>query len=62
MVLYNFNDLCFEIQEKYETVIDLIEKHTSEIWNYPVENQDDLNNISNYSTGVKCETEFAKLG
>jgi hypothetical protein len=56
------NELCVTLQNKYESLIDLIEKNTSEIWNYPTENNESLSvSYLNQSLIDKVVTEFNKL-
>jgi hypothetical protein len=56
------NELCVNLQNKYESLIDLIEKNTSEIWNYPIENNESFNlSYQNQSFIDKVVTEFNKL-
>jgi hypothetical protein len=34
LLLFNMNDLCVELQSKYEQVVDLVEAEKNEIWDY----------------------------
>ena len=57
------NDLCVALQNKYEVVIDLIEKNVGLIWDYET-NLDDFNvsGFQNASLMSASSTDFTKLG
>ena len=52
LLYFNMNDMCIQLQNKYELIMDTIEKDISQIWNY------------NSETGGinKIPTDFIKLG
>lgn len=58
------NDLCVEIQKKYEMVVDFIENNKHLIWNYPVEDQENKLNREFAQTNSLLAnlTDFSKLG
>lgn len=66
LLLFNLNELCVELQNKYEELVDLIEKYTNDIWNYPSNNETEQSTRVYYgiqsglSTAVP--TDFSKLG
>lgn len=57
------NDICIELQNKYEVLMDLIEGSTAMIWDYEMKSLDETDNQT-YSFTVKpaSTTEFIKLG
>ena len=63
LLMYHMNDLCIELQKRYECVVDLVEKNTTEIWDYEA-NLDDFNvsGFQNVSFTSSSSTDFAKLG
>lgn len=58
------NDLCIELQNKYDKLIDLIEKSTGRIWNYPVSSEDVKQTIESYQAhSLQLNiTDYTKLG
>lgn len=63
LLLFNMNDLCVQIQTKYEVLMDLIEKNINLIWDYDLsENGSDQGNSFINQSSTKCHTDFSKLG
>jgi len=66
LLLYNMNDLCHELQKRYEIIMDLLEKSVNEIWNYPTA-ADEANKNNSFlyqsfqSYDNTVQTEFSKL-
>ena len=63
LLLFNMNDLCVQIQSKYELLMDLIEKNISLIWDYDLTDSNNNHQLNSFMTiiDVKCNTEFGKL-
>jgi hypothetical protein len=71
LLVFNLNDLCIQLQGKYEQVIDLIDREKNEIWNWVVSVQS-ANSDSNEHTRITYDslqanimanlTEYNKLG
>ena len=64
LLLFNMNDLCEQIQTKYEVLMDNIEKSINLIWDYDltVNSSDQQVNSFINSASTKCHTDFSKLG
>lgn len=62
LLLFNLNDLCVQLQDNYENVIDLMEKMSSQIWNYPVEDETEHFSFQKMQQNIMASiTEFNKL-
>lgn len=60
--MFNMNELCIELQIKYESIIDLIEREKSTIWNYPSQPDESATNRFNLISNDSIKTDFSKLG
>ena len=56
------NELCVQIQNKYEFLMDLIEKHINTIWDYDMSTDSNNNNYSFMSSSTRNNTDYSKLG
>jgi two-component SAPR family response regulator len=63
LLLFNMNELCVELQAKYEQVVDLVEGDKNEIWDYPtVSGEEATSTIEAYRQSLAAnQTEFSKL-
>ena len=64
LLLFNMNDLCVQIQTKYEVLMENIEKSINLIWDYDlteISSDQKVNSFFN-SAFTKCHTDFSKLG
>lgn len=60
LLLFNMNELCIEVQNRYETLMDLLENSTTVIWDYDLMNPEEKANLS-FGTIKTSSTEFTKL-
>lgn len=62
LLLYNLNDLCVQLQDKYEQTIDLFENMSAQIWNYPVQNESENFSFQIFQQNILANlTEFNRL-
>ena len=62
LLLFNLNDLCVELQNSYESLTDLFEGKSNQIWNYPVQNENDTFSFQTYQQNLMANlTDFSKL-
>ena len=60
-------ELCIELQSRYEVLMDMIEKNTTQVWNYEMKGLDEVVNQSfslknsNAAAPKILSTEFIKL-
>ncbi len=61
LLLFNMNDLCVDLQNEYEQIVDLVEAEKNEIWDYPPTNSEETT-LEAYRLSLKAnQTEFSKL-
>ena len=60
MLIFGFNELCTELQDSYESLIDLIQKTLPEIWINNTEEETKKFTIANKE--ILHKTDYTKLG
>jgi hypothetical protein len=63
LLLFNMNDLCLQLQRKYDLLMKGIERVIKEVWDYQVKSDEFNTSIENETTMCSISnTEFSKLG
>ena len=58
--MFDFNELCKELQEKYEFLIDLIQKNINDIWKDSIAEEEKSKNLP--FKEIVYKSDYSKLG